>query len=326
MHSRASMSILKAILVLALALPAAPAFAQSTDKWPSRPIQLIAGFPAGGLVDTANRIIVDKLQQSLGATIVPTPLAGAGGVLGTQKLLASPPDGYTLMMQTTGTLFTRPLLNAVEYTHRDFTPIATVNTSVTTIAVRMDSPWNGLADLLRDAKATPKKYNYATSGLGGLQHLAMDILAQSTGVDIVHIPYQGGPQTIQALLGKQVEVVVGDNLHSELKHLATTHPRRVAMLPQVPTLKELGYDIELVVRMMLIAPKGLSPAIASRVEAAARNAAGDPDIRAKFQARGLEAHFESSKDLAQIWEREAKIFKERIEALGLAHYQQKSKQ
>src|SRR5688572_10463700 len=246
MHCRTPVPVLRTLILFALSLAAALAHAQTGDKWPSRPIQLLAGFPAGGLVDTANRIIVDKLQQSLGATVVPMPVAGAGGVLATQKLLAAPPDGYTLMMQTTGTLFTRPLLNAVDYGYRDFTPIATVNTSITTIAVRMDSPWNGLADLLRDAKANPKKYNYATSGLGGLQHLAMDILAQKTGVDIVHIPYQGGPQTIQALLGKQVEIVVGDNLHSELKHLATTHPGRVAVLPQVPTAKELGYDVELV--------------------------------------------------------------------------------
>lgn len=324
MRSRASVHVLHAVIALLISIQGALAHAQqAADKWPSRPIQLLAGFPAGGLVDTANRIILDKLQQSLGATVVPMPLVGAGGALATQKLKTAAPDGYTLMMQTTGTLFTRPLLNPVGYGHADFTPIATVNTSVTTIAVRTDAPWNSLADLIRDAKANPKKYNYASSGLGGLQHLAMDILAGNAGFEIVHVPYQGGPQTIQALLGKQVEIVVGDNLHSELKHLATTHPARAAVLPQVPTLKELGYDIELVVRMMLIAPKGLPPAIASRVEAAARDATSDPEVRARFQARGLEAHFESSKELAAIWEREARIFKDRIEALGLAHYQQK---
>jgi tripartite-type tricarboxylate transporter receptor subunit TctC len=201
-----------------------------------------------------------------------------------------------------------------------------MNTSVTTIAVRKDAPWNSLEELLRDAKANPKKYNYATSGLGGIQHLAMDILGQKAGVDIVHIPYQGGPQTIQALLGGQVQIVVGDNMHSELKYLATTHPERAALLPQLPTLKELGYDVDLVVRMMVIGPSGLPAPIVSRIEAAIRSAVSDPDVKAKLEARGLEARFEGSRELAQMWQREAQIFKERIEALGLAHYQQPRKQ
>lgn len=324
MNSSAPAFALRGVIAIASLILGVVAFAQPAgDKWPSRPVQLLAGFPAGGLVDTANRILQEKFQQSLGATIVPMPLAGAGGAIATQKLMAAPPDGYTLMMQTTGTLFTRPLLNAVGYTYKDFTPIATVNTSVTTIAVRKDSPWTSMGDLIRDAKANPKKYNYATTGLGGLQHLAMDILSQKAGLDIVHVPYQGGPQTIQALMGDQVHIVVGDNLHSELRYLATTHAERSPLLPQVPTLKELGYDVELVVRMMLIGPKGLPPDIVSRVEAAARGAVADPDTRAKFESRGLEARFEDSKALAQMWERENQIFKERIEALGLAHYQQK---
>ena len=308
----------------ALCVTASSTHAQATaEKWPTRPIHLMVGFPAGGLVDIANRILAEKLQQSLGTPIVPMPLAGAGGAVATQKLMAAPPDGYTLMMQTTGTLFTRPLLNAVGYTHRDFTPIATVDTSVTTIAVRKDSPWNTLDDLIKDAKANPKKYNYATSGLGGLQHLAMDILGQRAGVDIVHIPYQGGPQTIQALLGDQVQIVVGDNLHTELKYLASTHPVRVSMLPNVPTLKELGYDVELVVRMMIIGPKGLPEPIVARVESAVRNALMDADIRSKLESRGLEPRFEGAEQLGRVWDREAQVFKERIEALGLAHYQQK---
>ena len=324
MNPSAPAFALRGVIVVAWLVLSVVAHAQQpADKWPSRPVQLLAGFPVGGLVDTANRLLQDKLQQSLGATIVPMPIAGAGGSIATQKLMAAPPDGYTLMMQTTGTLFTRPLLNAVGYSYKDFTPIATVNTSVTTIAVKKDSPWTSMADLIRDAKANPKKYNYGTSGLGGLQHLAMDILAQKAGFDIVHVPYQGGPQAIQALLGDQVNIVVGDNLHSELRYLATTHSDRSPLLPQVPTLKELGFDVELVVRMMLIGPKGLPADIVSRVEAAARSAVSDPDTRAKFESRGLEARFEDSKQLAQIWEREAQTFKERIEALGFAHYQQK---
>ena len=151
----------------------------------------------------------------------------------------------------------------------------------------------------------------------------MDTLGEKAGLKVVHVPYQGGPQTIGALMAGDVQLVVGDNMHSELKYLATTHPSRSSVLPDVPTLKELGYDIDMVVRMMIIGPANMPPDLVARIEGALRKTLEDPGVRKQLEDRGLEVRFEGSNELRRIWESEARQFKERIEALGLAHYQQK---
>src|SRR5688500_11487420 len=300
-----------------------PAHAQPREKWPARQIQLMSGFPVGGVVDTANRILITKMQEPLGMQVIPVPTPGGGGALASQKLAKAPPDGYLLLTQTTGSMFTRPLLNNVPYSYKDFTAIATFAISVTTISVQKDAPWKTLDDFVRDARANPKKYSYASSGLGGIQHLAMDILARKTGIDVVHVPYGGGPQTIAAVLGGQTALVVGDNVHSEIRALAITSPRRSPIMPGVPTMKELGYDVEMFVRMSIIGPKGVPRDVVARLESAVKSATSDAETRKQLEERGLEVVFETSDELARIWDREATLYKEQIERLGLAHYQQK---
>lgn len=323
MNGRRHGFVIALVTAVLAVMPLLQAHAQPRDKWPSRQIQLMAGFPVGGVIDTANRILIAKMQEPLGVQIIPLPTPGGGGALASQKLAKAPPDGYLLLTQTTGAMFTRPLLNNVPYSYKDFTPIATYAISVTTIAVQKDAPWRTLEDFIRDAKANPKKYSYASAGLGGLQHLAMDIVARKTGIDVVHVPYGGGPQTIAAVLGGQTALVVGDNIHPEIRALAITSPRRSPLMPGVPTMKELGYEVELFVRMSVIGPKGLPRDVVTRLESAVKSAASDPDIRKQLEDRGLEVTFESSDELERIWEKEAKLLKEQVESLGLAHYQQK---
>ncbi|MBM3356432.1 MAG: tripartite tricarboxylate transporter substrate binding protein [Betaproteobacteria bacterium] len=288
-----------------------------------RPIQILVGFPAGGIFDTVNRILISRMSPELGVHMIPVPSPGAGGAIAMQKVARGTPDGHTLMLVPSATLLARPLMMGLPVDHRDFAPIATVAINFTMIAVKLDSRWKSVDDVIRDARANPGKYSYAIPAIGGNPHFAMELVSRAANIRVVPVPYQGSPQAIAAVLGNETELVVTDNTHPQIRSLATLNAKRSPFQPNVPTLRELGFDVELFSRFSLVAPKGIPGAAVKALEQAARTAVDDPEVRRLLERQQLEPVFESGAELAKIWEKQAVIYKQLIEDLGLAHHQQR---
>jgi tripartite-type tricarboxylate transporter receptor subunit TctC len=300
-----------------------PASAQDGD-FPSGPITIIAGFPAGGKVDSINRILAPELEAELGVSIVPVPKPGAGGSIASQEVAQAKPDGYTLITQVPGSLFTRPFIYEVPYSIDDFTPIATIAGSTLLLQVRKDALWETFDELVADVKANPGEYNYSTPGGGGQGQLAMAGIAELVGLDMVHVPGKGGPGTLANLVGGHVEMIIGDNTSPETRALATTAPQRSSFFPDVPALRELGYDIDFVARFMLVGPKGMPADRVEKIQAALAKALAKPEVQKKIAGLDMEVMFEPSSDLAKVWTSETEKLERIIRSLGLAVDQQKN--
>jgi tripartite-type tricarboxylate transporter receptor subunit TctC len=310
-----------AAIIVALVVPAGTV--QAADDFPSENIEIMGGYPAGGWVDMTNRVLSGAIEQQLdGLSVVVVPTPGAGGAVATQKLITQEPSGYKLLLQTSGTLFGRPLINNLPFGPDDFTPIATVAASVLTISVRKDSPWKTFEDFIKDAEANPGKYSYTTAGPGGQGHLAMEAVKDATGIDVVHVPSNGGPASIAAVVGGHMELVAGDNSNPEIRPLVVTLPRRSVFFPDTPTMKEMGYNVEFVTRYMLTGPKGIPQERVDKLSEILSKAVEAPTYIAFLNGIQLEVLFEPASELKEVWSAEAVKLNSLIEKLGLAHYQQ----
>jgi tripartite-type tricarboxylate transporter receptor subunit TctC len=230
----------------------APTAAQSNPDYPNKPVRIIVNVAPGGGVDTATRIIADKLRARLGQPFVVENRPGAGGVIASQAVVTSAPDGYTLIMVASGHA-TNPLLYAkIPYdTFEDFTPISLLASSPNILLVRADSPFKTMADLIAAAKAKPGSLSFAHAGTGTSTHLAGELLKALARIDLNAIPYKGGAPSINDLLGGQIPISfnngpesVGQLQAGTLRALAVTTADRAPFLPDVPSMSEAvpGYD------------------------------------------------------------------------------------
>ncbi len=311
-----------AAAAMCVLLAAVAQVAQAQKKpFADRPIQVLVGFPSGGIFDSANRVIIGRMASELGVRMISVPSPGASGAIAMQKVARGTPDGHTLMLVPTATLLARPLMMGLPVDRRDFAPIATTAINFTMIAVRNDHRWKSFDDLIRDTRANPGKYSYALPAIGGNPHFAMELISRTAKINVVAVPYQGSPQAILGVLGNEAEFVVTDNAHAQIRPLATLNAKRSPSQPNVPTLRELGYDIEMFSRFFLVAPKGTPAAALKALEDAARIAVNDPEVRGLLERLQLEPTFESSRELAKVLDAQAPVYKKLIEDLGLARSQ-----
>src|SRR5438309_6864101 len=239
--------------VAALALAAAQcllpgsAFAQS---YPSKPVRLIVGFPAGGPADIFGRTFAQGLSAGLGQTVIVENKSGVGGVLGIDAVAKAPPDGYTLGFNNQGSVSMAPYaLTRMPFNpNRDLALITTVVKVPEVVVVNPSLPVSSLAELIAYAKAKPGKINFGSAGAGGITHLACELLKVEARVDLLHVPYKGAAPAVSDLLGGQVQmgifdvpVLLGHIRAGELKALAVTSAKRAQSLPDVPTTAEMGY-------------------------------------------------------------------------------------
>lgn len=285
--------------------------------WPSRPVQVLVGFPAGGLHDAIARVIGTSLSASLGTPVVVVPTPGAGGAIALQKLAQAAPDGYTLMYTPSPALLARPHQMSLKISHRDFTPVATVGTSAPAISVKKDHRWKSFADFRAEVAANPGKFSYATSGIGGLPHLAMEDIAQSLRLKVVHVPFQGTPQAILATLSGEVEIVIGDLYHAEIRSLALIGDERQPESPGVPSTKELGLPAALTAKFMYIGPKGLPEAVSRPLSAALRTAVADAAVVRHFRSNLITPRFEAPEEMSPWWQADEKRYMALIDRLEL---------
>ena len=264
-----------------LALPRA--FAQA---YPSRPVNFICPWPAGGTADLTMRALCSAAARELGQTIVFENKAGASGMLGLRAMASARPDGYTIgQVPISVTRFAQ--IGSVQLDPlKDLTFIARTSGQTFGIAVRADSPFKTLAELVAAAKAAPGKVTYASSGIGGATHVGMEEFAMAAGVQFNHIPYKGGAPALQDTLGGQVDALADSSswapyvTSGKLRLLATWGAKRTADFPDVPTLRDLGYDVVVDAPNGVAAPKGLEPAVEARLRAAFKAAAASAEFAA----------------------------------------------
>lgn len=273
---------------------ALPVLAQS-DDYPSRPIKLIVPFAPGGGTDVTARIVAERLRQELGQTVVVENRVGATGTIGTTAALRSPADGYTLLFTTSTNQIIAPLLmEKPPYDGaKDFTPITPLIRYLGVLLVNSEVPVHTVAELVAYAKQRPGKLNYASSGIGSTNHLLGELLKSRTGMELVHVPYKGSAPAVQALASGEVQVFF-DTVPSaqtwmrqgKVRVLATGADKRSSLMPDVPSLVELGvFDGTADYWMGLAAPPNLPTAILQRVHDATAKAMASPEMTA-FAAKG----------------------------------------
>jgi tripartite-type tricarboxylate transporter receptor subunit TctC len=284
-------------LMLAIAL-AAPALAAQAQAYPNKPIRLVCPFPPGGAVDIASRAVAHELSQILGQPVTVDNRPGAGGNIGAEITAKSPPDGYTLLMTTSGIMAINPALySKLAFDPlKDFAPVSMVVSLNNVLVVNPSVPAKSVQDVIALAKAQPGKLTYASSGNGTSIHLSGELFKSMTGVDMLHIPYKGSSPAVTDLLGGQVNMMF-DNIPSSLPHikagklraLAVTGAKRSPLLPDLPTIAEAGvpgYDSY--VWFGMVAPAGTPPDVIARLNAALAKAATTPSFRDRLTEQGYD--------------------------------------
>ena len=270
------------------------AFAQ--PAWPDRAIKVIVPYTPGGGTDAVTRHLLDKVTTETKWTLIVDNKPGGGGNVGLDMVAKSKPDGYTLGMGQTANLAINPaLMPKMPFDPaKDLIPVALVAELPTLLVVRQDSPFKTLADVVKAAKAKPGSLRQALAGSGTVGHLAGEMLAVKAGFSVLNVPYKGAAPAITDLLGGQTDymfatpqAVLGMLKGNKLRALAVTSTRRLAVLPDVPTVSELGYKgFEAVDWKMLVAPAGTPAPVIRQINAAVEKALANPAFQAQLNAEG----------------------------------------
>jgi tripartite-type tricarboxylate transporter receptor subunit TctC len=282
------------LLPLMIAVVTAPAFA--ADPYPSRPIRVVVPYAPGGNVDISARIIAQPLGEVIGQTVVVDNRPGAGGNLGAGMVAKATPDGYTLLVGSSGPLSVNPVIfkNLPYDSLKDFAPISTVQAVPLVMLASPKSGFSTVADVIAAAKARPGKLTMASAGAGTTNHFAIELFAQMAGVKVLHVPYKGSGPALSELLGGQVETMVDQLAASigyvkdgRLKVLAVTTLQRATALPNVPTLDELGFKgYQASTLLGLLAPAGTPKPVVTTLNAAMRKVMDNNVIAERFRGLG----------------------------------------
>jgi len=286
------MGIVRVIATFCIAAAAATSFAQG---YPTKPVRIIVPFAAGGPADIYARVIAEKLKAALGQAFVVEDRPGGGAILGTEAVVQSPPDGYTLLMMSNTHTVNESLIPDKRYQlMRDLVPVAPVNYSDLVLVVHPSVKANTLQEFLALARANPGKLNYASSGPGTPYHMAGELLKAMANVDIVHIPYKGSSGARTDILGGQVQMMfdaittMAPNVRAgKLRALATSGRHRSTVLPEVPTVSEAGVPgYEAVIWLGIMAPAGTPKPIVDKLNAEITKAVSLPAVKAAWAEQG----------------------------------------
>jgi tripartite-type tricarboxylate transporter receptor subunit TctC len=310
-------------LLFALFATALPA----QDAYPSRPITMIVPFPPGGVADIVGRPLAAAMEKTLRQPVVVVNRTGAGGAVGMAAVAKSAPDGYTILMALSSiSIF--PVSDRINgkapaYEMSDFAPIALITADPTVLVVRTDSPWRTLKEFVATAKAYPGTVNYSSSGVYGTLHVAMEIFANSAGIKLFHVPYQGGGPAVTALLGGQVHALasgpaaaVGQIKGGKMRALASWSTKRLDLLPEIPTFKELGYDAEFYIWSGVLAPASTPVPVINRLREAVREAANSAEFRGVMDKVSTPVSYLDAPEFRKYWEADAARLKVALEKIG----------
>ena len=313
-------------LLAALLLSSAfSAIAQGS--WPTRSITMIVPFPPGGLADLVARPVAEAMSRELGQPVVIENKAGAGGRIGMSLAAKSKPDGYTMVMALSS-LTVLPEADVVlgrtpMFGLNDLRPVARYTADPTVLAVRAESPWKSVQEFVDDARKRPGAINYGSSGNYGTMHVPMEILAQTTGSKLTHIPFTGAGPAVVALLGGQIDAV-STGPATVLQHVKAGKLRvlghwgngKLASMPEVTSLKDAGFNAEYAQWSGLFIPSATPEPIAQRIRAAARAAAQDAKVKEVILDAGSPVQFQDSPDFEKYVQADAKRMVDVVKKIG----------
>ncbi len=314
------------ILVLLTAMGGLPGKA-SAEAYPTRPISVIVPFPPGGVTELTARPLLSVLERILKQPMVVVNKPGASGTVGTQQAAISKPDGYTLLVTVSSMsvfpevdiLFGRPKT----YKREDFVPIALLSADPMILVVKKDSPYKSVADIIADGKKRPNEIKYSSSGVYGATHLPTEMFAHAAGIKLRHVPYTGGGPALIALLGGHVDILFSVPIiafvqlkSGDVTPLAVASEKRHPVFPNVPTLKELGYDVEYYMWCGFFAPKATPPDILKTLREATRKAAAAPEFKAAMDKMNTPIDYRDADEFQKFWDKDAQRSIEAIRRIG----------
>ena len=318
------LSLISLISLISL-MPFADVHAQS--KWPTQTITMIVPFPPGGVADTVGRPIAEALSRQLGQPVIIENKAGAGGGVGMAMASKAKPDGYTILM-TLSSISIIPeadkiLGKEISYRTNQFAPIARFTADPTVLVVKADSPWKTYAEFVSAMKKTPGKFNFGSSGNYGTMHIPMEMIKLNDQFEMTHIPYTGAGPAIIALLGGQVDAlatgpasIVQQIKAGKVRALAHWGDGRLASLPDVPSLKELGEKVEFAQWSGLFVPKDTPAPVIERLRAAAKLAALDEKVKTVLEGAGSPIQYLDAPDFQKYWDADAKKMADVVKKIG----------
>jgi len=313
--------------VFAAALLAAASAASGQESYPSKAITMVNPFPPGGVADVVGRPLASIMEKSLKQPVVMVNRPGAGGAVGMASVAKASADGYTILMGLSSiSIF--PVADRINgktpsYELKDFAPIALVTADPTILVVRADGPYKTLKDFVDAARASPGKINYSSSGVYGTLHVAMEIFAGAAGIKLFHVPYQGGGPAVTALLGGQVEALasgpaaaIGQIKGGKMRALASWSDKRLELLPEIPTFKELGYDAEFYIWTGVFVPAATPSPVVNRLRASVREAANSAEFKSAMEKVSTPVSYLDAPEFQKYWERDAARLKTALEKIG----------
>lgn len=313
------------MLVLVLAVVVNVATAQ--EPYPTRPITIVVAFPPGGLADLTARPMAAALERILKQPVVVVNKAGAAGAVGNHFVAISKPDGYTLLMALVS-ISTLPEVDKLlgrtpKYTIDQFVGIARINADPTVITVHGDTPWKTLKDVVEDAKRRPNQIIHTSSGLYGASHVPFAMFLQAAGITMRHLPTTGGGPMMNALLGAHAEIVasvpslVAPHVPTgKVRLLAHSGVGRLAAYPDIPSMKELGYDIEYYAWAGLVAPKATPPHVLKILGDAVRQAIKEPEVVNASQKLKTPIAYQDAAEFTAWWKNDAEALAAVIKKIG----------
>jgi tripartite-type tricarboxylate transporter receptor subunit TctC len=288
--------------------------------YPERPVKMIVPWAAGGDTDAISRVFGNAIEKQLGQPVVAVNVGGASGTVGSREAKNGPKDGYTIL-SIHDSIHTTYYTGVADLSYKDFEPICLMTSTPNIVAAYGKAPWNSMKELIEDAKKRPEQITVGVS-LGSTSHFFPAMIAQAAGVKWKYVSYEGTAPRMTALLGGHI--MVGETNLTQLdkvragqmKMLAIATDKRSPEVPEVPTLKELGIDVQYGVNRGLVAPKGTPEAVLAKLEDVCSKAAKDPAIAETMKKQGTVVRFLGRKDYLTFFQREDKISADLAQALG----------
>jgi tripartite-type tricarboxylate transporter receptor subunit TctC len=315
------------ILVAGFGALALPHVARAQGSWPDRAIRFVVPFPPGGNTDAVGRIAAQYIQEKLGRSVVIENRGGAGGIVGSDVVAKSAPDGYTFLVGSIGSITISPAIEKMPYDPlKDLAPVSILNTNPLILIGRKDLGMSTVQQLVAHAKAKPESLTYGSSGIGGLMHVSALLFESRSGTRLTHVPYRGGAPAVTALLAGEVDLVFA-NMSDALPHLAAgnliplgvTTATRSAELPNVPTITEGGIpDYSTESWNGLLAPAGTPAPIVNRMSSICAEMARDPQVRSRMANFGSVAVSSTPEEYARMLRDETEQWATTLKAAGLS--------
>jgi len=314
-----------AVVTVAVALVTVAGSA-SAQAWPTKPIRIVVPYAAGGPLDDVARSIGVRMSETWGQTVVVDNRGGAGGSLGAEMVARAAPDGYTILLGNSGPMTINPnLMKKIPYDAvKDFAPISLVLHSPMVMVVSPTLPVKDVAGLVKLARARPNELNYASAGVGNLQHLGMESVQSSAGIRMNHVPYKGAAPAFIDIFGGRIELmfanIVGALPHikaGKLRAIAVSSAKRATALPDIPSVGETIKGFDMTAWMGLLGPASMPKDIVARMSSEVTRIVQLPDVRSRMLGQGAEPAGGTPQDLAELMARETALYAKIIRASGI---------